>query len=143
MIRLFLSCLLLLAACTPGSKEHHHEEATSTDDPNGALTDQVMAIHDEVMPRLEDIFKLKQNLQEQLTSKDLAEARKTELNNTIARLDSASGAMMSWMHGFNPPADTVEQEKAREYLEEQMERIRQIKEQIAEAIEAGEQQKKP
>jgi hypothetical protein len=46
--------------------------------------------------------------------------------------------MMSWMHRiheFNPLADSVNQEKAREYLESEMEEIRKVKELMTESIE--------
>jgi hypothetical protein len=95
-----------------------------------------MSIHDEVMPKMEDLYKLKKDLQSQLeTGNDLADDKKAELKKMIASLDSASTSMMDWMHNFNPIPDSVDQEKAREYLENQMEQIRKVKEVTIEVIE--------
>jgi prefoldin subunit 5 len=99
----------------------------------------MMDVHDEVMPKMDDLMKLKRELQEQIAnSPDMLAERKQELENVISNLDSASTSMMSWMHRiheFNPLADSVDQEKAREYLESEMEEIRKVKELINESID--------
>jgi hypothetical protein len=43
--------------------------------------------------------------------------------------------MMDWMHGFNPPPDSLGEERAREYLETEMEKIKKVREEVNEAIE--------
>ena len=57
---------IVLAACTQSAKhdEHHHDAGNSGENPNQTLYDQVMDIHDEIMPRAEDIYQLKKELQE-------------------------------------------------------------------------------
>jgi len=42
---------------------------------------------------------------------------------------------MDWMHKFNPLPDTANQEKAREYLENEMEKIKKVRELINGSIE--------
>ncbi len=129
--------LALMFSCNH-SKEQKHEghDDSSNDSPNQALYDEVMSIHDEVMPKMEDLYKLKKDLQSQLENgKDLAEDKKAELEKMIASLDSTSNSMMDWMHNFNPIPDSVDQEKAREYLENQMEQIKKVKEVTIEVIE--------
>ncbi len=117
----------------------HDADQTQEEGPNQALYNQMMDVHDEVMPRMDEIMKLKRELQEQIAnSPDMVIERKQELENVISNLDSANNSMMSWMHRiheFNPLADSVDQEKAREYLESEMEEIRKVKEQISESIE--------
>ena len=49
--------------------------------------------------------------------------------------------MMDWMHNFNPIADSVDQEKAREYLENEMLRIKKVKEITLEVIEKAKAEK--
>ena len=142
-----LQVFLLLAlfstmSCTKSSDHstmNHDSDQAMEGGPNQALFNQMMDVHDEVMPKMDDMMKLKRTLQEQIAnSPDMLTERKQELENTIYTLDSASNAMMSWMHRihkFDPLADTIDQEKAREYLETEMEEIRKVKELINESIE--------
>ncbi len=43
--------------------------------------------------------------------------------------------MMDWMHNFQPLPDSADQEKAREYLESEMERVMKVRELTNETIE--------
>jgi len=131
-----------LVSCTRSedhSNKDHDTDQTQEEGPNQALYHQMMDVHDEVMPNMGEIMGLKRKLQEKITSApDMPAERKQELENVIYMLDSASNSMMSWMHRiheFNPMADSVDQEKAREYLESEMEEIRNVKELINESID--------
>lgn len=139
---LFIVGLLVLAACGKGGEHQHSNSDSSTDDsPNQALYDQVMDVHDEVMPKMDDIMKLKRELQDKIAnSPDMVVERKEQLEKVIANLDSASNAMMTWMHEFNPLPDSIDQEKAREYLESEMERIRKVKTLTLESIEKAKEE---
>jgi hypothetical protein len=134
---LFISLSILASCAKIGKQEdHHHNGGNSEENPNQALYDQVMDIHDEIMPRAEDIYQLKKELQEKLTSSpELAEGKKQELELVIAQLDSADQSMMDWMHLFKPLPDSADQEKARAYLESEMERIKKVKDLMNESIE--------
>jgi len=140
--RLLIVCLFTLAACGKGGEHQYSDSDSDTDDgPNQALYDQVMEVHDEVMPKMDDIMKLKRELQEKIAnSPDMVVERKEQLEKVIANLDSASNAMMSWMHEFNPLPDSVDQEKAREYLESEMEQIRKVKTLTLESIEKAKEE---
>ena len=131
--------VMLVSAC---SKTQPAAEADAeSDNPNQVLYDQVMDVHDEVMPRMDDIMKLKRSLQEQIANTpDMGVERKQQLEKIISNLDSASSAMMNWMHEFNPLPDTVDQELAREYLEEEMEKIRKVKTLMLESIDKAKQE---
>jgi DNA repair exonuclease SbcCD ATPase subunit len=141
---LFIISIVILSSCTQSSKhDEHNHEAANTDNPNQALYDQVMDIHDEVMPRSEDIYQLKKELQEKVTSApDLIAEKKQELESIIAQLDSADNSMMDWMHNFRPLPDSVDQEKARAYLESEMERIKKVRDLTNETIEKAKAFKK-
>lgn len=141
---LFLS-IITLAACTKSGRQddHHHDTSNSGDNPNQALYDQVMDIHDEIMPRSEDIYQLKKELQEKVASTpNLIAEKKQELELAIAQLDSADQSMMKWMHQFHPLPDSADQEKARAYLESQMENIKKVRELMSESIEKAKSMKK-
>jgi hypothetical protein len=136
------AALLLLAACTKGTDhDQANHDSASNESPNQALYDQVMDVHDEVMPKMDEIMKLKRSLQDQIAnSPDLVLERKEQLERVIANLDSANNAMMNWMHEFNPLPDSVDQEKAREYLESEMERIRKVKTTMLESIDKAKEE---
>lgn len=128
---------LALASCNQSGKhEHHTSDSGNGDNPNAALYDQVMDIHDEIMPRVEDIYQLKKQLQEKVSSTTNLDANtKLELEQVIVQLDSADHSMMDWMHTFRPLPDSVDQEKARAYLESEIEKIKKVRELMNESIE--------
>ena len=134
---LFVLSTVVLSACnSSGKREGHSPESANADNPNQALYDQVMDIHDEIMPRVEDIYRLKKELQEKVaSSKDLTADKKQELELIVTQLDSADHLMMDWMHTFSPLPDSTDQEKARAYLESEMEKIKKVRELMNESIE--------
>ncbi len=134
---LFLATTIALVACNPGTSNHeHNNQGTDSTDNIQALYDQVMDIHDEVMPKDGDIFLLKKKLQDEIAATpDMVIEKRKNLERRIANLDSVRQLMMKWMHEFNPLPDTVDQETRRAYLELEMERIRKVKAAILEAIQ--------
>jgi hypothetical protein len=142
VIKLFFLSLLFAWGCGQKSHEHDgHQAVTSGENsPNDALYDEVMKIHDEVMPKMDDIYKLKEELKgKTLTAVD--DERKKQIEVSIATLDSASESMMVWMREFSPIPDSVGVERAREYLETEMEKIKNVRTEVQEALEKGEAQK--
>lgn len=105
--------------------------------PNQELYDEVMAIHDEVMPKMNDIYKAKITLKKQLEMPGLSDEKRREINDKVAQLDSADEGMMVWMRQFNPIPDSLGEEKAREYLESELTKVKKVKEDILEALKAA------
>lgn len=106
------------------------------EDPNKALYNQVMDIHDEVMPSMEELYRLKKDLEEKVkNSPDLVENKKQEMEETILLLDSASKSMMVWMREFNP--EDYEKEALRDYLEEELKRVQTVKDVMLKALDEG------
>jgi hypothetical protein len=136
---LLFSILIVTAlACGKSDKHdnHHDHGPASGDNPNQALYDQVMDVHDELMPQMEDLYKLKKELQEKIAATpNMVAEKKGELDQAIASLDSADMLMMDWMHKFRPLPDSVDQEKAREYLESEMEKVKKLKDLFNESID--------
>jgi regulator of replication initiation timing len=128
---LFIGFLIIVSCNNKSGTHSHHEKETANNSPNQALYDQVMAVHDEVMPKTGEIYQLKKELQEKVAkSPDLAVEKKKQLDQIITELDSADHLMMDWMHKFDPLPDSVNQEAAREYLENEMEKIKKVRELI-------------
>jgi hypothetical protein len=118
-----------------GEHDHDHHEQTG-DEGNQELYDEVMKVHDEVMPKMNDIYKLKEELKKEIAgAPDMVEEKKKAIESMIAKLDSASESMMVWMRNFNPLPDSLGEEKAREYLEDQKKKVKKVKEDMLKAIE--------
>src|SRR5256885_2203509 len=97
LIKTSLFSLLVLAACGKSSHEHHEQDEATENNPNQALYDQVMDIHNEVMPKSDEIYQLKKQLQDKITTTpNLVADKKKQLDQLIAELDSADHSMMDW-----------------------------------------------
>jgi len=62
---LFLGFLITISCNKSGSHEAHHQDEASGN-PNQALYDQVMDVHDEVMPKSDQLYKLKKELKDRI-----------------------------------------------------------------------------
>jgi hypothetical protein len=129
---LFIAVVLLVGCGKSGQHEHHdQEEESPINNPNQALYDQVMDIHNDVMPKSDEIYQLKKEIKDKMdNTKNLESDKKKQLEQIVAELDSADHSMMDWMHKFKPLPDSANQELAREYLENEMERIKTVRELI-------------
>lgn len=132
-----LIALVFLVSCAQRSGEDHGEHATEQG-PNQALYDEVMSVHDEVMPKMNDLYKAKATLSKQLREDPgLSEEQKATINRKIARIDSASEEMMVWMRRFNPLPDSAGEDRAKAYLEGELTKVRKVKEDILQALESA------
>jgi regulator of replication initiation timing len=121
--------LILGSGCTKKNQE---------EDQKKNLYDQVMEIHDEAMPSMGELNRLKRELQQKIKeSPDLVEEKRREIEQTIVLLDSASKSMMVWMREFNPEDFEGDTNAYREYLEGEMKRVQQVKEAMLDALEKG------
>lgn len=127
-IFVILASALFLASCKKGNQELYNE---------------VMAVHDEVMPKMEDIHKYKKDFKAEINdTTNITEARKAELEAVIMKLDSAGKGMMVWMREFDPVADSEGEEKAREYLQKEKEKVTKVKKDMLDALEHAKTLKK-
>ena len=95
------------------------------------LYNKVMDVHDEIMPRMDDIYKHKKEFQAKLATKP---ADSVDIQEKIARLDSADHMMMEWMHQFNPPDVKASDDEAEKYLEDQLVKVNEMKDYVLLAI---------
>jgi hypothetical protein len=142
IINLFMKKLLILVlitamvvACKPKSEDKVEASEALETSPNEALYNEVMKVHDEVMPKMNDIYKYQQQLKDKLKSPNLSATDKEKINTILGRLDSAGNGMMVWMRQFDPIPDSLGEEKARIYLEGEMEKVKRVREDIVQALE--------
>jgi hypothetical protein len=120
---LSLALLLIITACEQSNQE---------------LYDEVMEIHDEVMPKMDDLYKAKTALTKRLKENpDLNESDKKEIHAKIAQIDSASEGMMVWMRQFDPLPDSLGEDKAKAYLQSELVKVKKVREDILQALESA------
>ena len=125
--------LFVLDACQQKSSDNRPQDDVQNS-PNQELYDEVMSIHDEIMPKMNDIYKARTALTKQLEAPGLTDAKRSEVNDKVAQLDSADESMMVWMRKFNPIPDSLGEEKARKYLEEELVKVKKVRENILQAL---------
>lgn len=127
---LLITGFTILCGCTQKAKE---KEA---DDADKSLYDQVMAIHDEVMPGMDELYTLKRRLSKKIeNSPDLVEEKRKQIESTVLLIDSASRGMMRWMNEFSP--EDYSGDDLQKYLENELERVTVVKETMLEALKQG------
>jgi hypothetical protein len=133
---LFVGGILFLGfACGSKSSTDHSGHNMNTDGgPNQVLYNEVMDIHDEVMPATEDLYNISKKLKAQL-QEATDDSVKLSLEERIRYVDSVNTMMMDWMRKFRPMPDTVNEERAREYYESELEKIKTVREAMLTALE--------
>jgi len=134
-----LSLIILSCGQKQQSEVHHHDSAA--DGPNTGnetLYKEVMDVHNEVMPRMDDIFKLKEALKNKVANTPaMPDENKKKIEATILQLDSAGEGMMIWMRKFNPLPDSTGHDEAKAYLENEMVKVKKVRQDILDALEKG------
>lgn len=100
-----------------------------------ALYEEVMAIHDEVMPKMDDMMRLKSQLQAKLEQKETTQEEALALRSAIKELEQADEAMMQWMRNFKPQDHVNDHQKVIAYYQEQKKYIKEVKDKMLAAIE--------
>jgi hypothetical protein len=118
---------LLITSCGKQTQNENAEANENADLPDDvrveqSLYDEVIAVHDEVMPKMENIMKLKGELVEKadlLREEDANAPQLVEMETAIKDLESADEAMMHWMRNFQPQRDNVNHDAVVEYYTKQ------------------------
>lgn len=129
-----LSFILFVLACKEEKKSADSSEDSSK-------MEQVMAIHDEVMPKMSTIGKLVGELKSKVDSTEVGQ----KYQKAMTDLQEAHKAMMDWMQGFGDRFDSDEilngkilTAEKKEWLAEEEEKVKALKEQINRSIEEAE-----
>ena len=112
--------LFLMISCKQAEKPAADPAAE-----NKALEDKLMAIHDEVMPKLtdmqrlaEDLRKIKSAIPENSEGKIVSPAG---LDENVERLKLAEQGMWDWMKQYHDQRDSVPADQLKPFLDHQME----------------------
>lgn len=118
--------IAILVACGPSKKEELQ-----------TLKDEVIAIHDEVMPKMGELRKTRialEALADSLMQTD--STRAMNINSLASDIASANEGMMQWMRAFEPDFEGTDEE-IKQYLEEQKVAVKKVQEDMIESLESG------
>ena len=125
--------LLFISSCGDGGKAERE-----------TLRDEVMAVHDEVMPKMGDLRKTRKSLEalsDSLRSDTTNTEKLQKLGSRAIEIAVANEAMMGWMRQYNPEImeDGTPHEEVMSYLNEQKESIEKVRDQMNQALALGEE----
>ncbi|MEB2781094.1 hypothetical protein U3A58_11880 [Algoriphagus sp. C2-6-M1] len=128
---LILTSFLLVNACGPKSPSE-----------NEKLREEVIAVHDEVMPKMGKLKSLeRQALEkaEELKSQNPMDSTKVEAYEALGYdLNRAHEAMFEWMHQYDPLDGKKSDEELKQYLEHQMVLVSAVNVEMKEALAKAE-----
>lgn len=98
---------------------------------NEELKDEVIAIHDEVMPKMAELKTLKKNIlavSETLYQEDSVMHAELigKLESLAERMDQAFDGMFVWMRQYKPGSEDMSEKEYREYLLDQKEKVQKV-----------------
>jgi len=129
---------LLLLSCKPSTDAGNTSSEGSANDLK-ALEDQVMAIHDEVMPKMADITKLTAELRAiKSTIKENPDGKIVSpdgLEELMGSLKLAEQGMWDWMKAYSDTKPTIKEDQMKSFYESQLETINKIKQDMLGSIE--------
>ncbi|MGB5646638.1 hypothetical protein [Muriicola sp.] len=124
---IFLSLIILMFSCKTDPKK----------DPTSSKMEEVMAVHDEVMPKMGTISRLIGDLKPKVDSTEMGK----EYQKAMRDLQGAHTSMMDWMKGFGERFDHEEimngkelTAEKKEWLLEEEVKVNELKEQINNSI---------
>ncbi len=138
-IFLFLS-FLFITSC--GNRDANSKNVESQKEVENQLWEEILSVHDEVMPKMATLNKLQRELKEISEINDVSRDT-TQLQNVskaIQILEQADEAMMDWMQGFQQLEALRANQKHEQilnYLENEKTAIDSVKEKMNGAIEKG------
>lgn len=127
-------CLVLITLCLitafgcDNKKVVDEADAPQETEKVGALRKQVIAVHDEAMPLMTEIYQSKNRLKEKLNSGKPSSDEKKNIEAVMSKLDSANQAMRVWMREFSDVKTTgISEDEAIANLQQELDKITKVK----------------
>jgi hypothetical protein len=108
------------------------------------MKQEVMAVHDEMMPRMDDLMKLKSQLRETIAKADSglnsadSAMRAQILNEALMGLNQADEAMMVWMRNYHVE-DITQLDSLVGYLNTELRSVKEMKQKMIDGITKAEE----
>jgi paraquat-inducible protein B len=122
--------IALSGACQTNQKENGKNQ----------LRNEVIEIHDEIMPEMQTTYNLRKRLSEKLDSiqhvdsEQEIEPVKNEIEVAIQKLNEANQNMMQWMRNFNPDFQGEQEDEKMAYYQIEKDKIVEVQDQFSKAI---------
>ncbi|WOK06957.1 hypothetical protein RT717_28235 [Imperialibacter roseus] len=126
--------LFMVATATACSNEQKEQK--------DALMAEVMAAHDEVMPKMGELRQVAKTLQAKadslstLTEQDFSTEIST-LRQTAKSIEDANEGMMEWMRQFEMPDNEAPIAEVLVYLKDQKEKVDTVRDKMLKSLEEG------
>ncbi len=130
-----LAIFFIISGCSDSAGE---QDCTSDECLKKQAYDNVIAVHDEVMPKMSYISELKGQIEERMNATDDSIAVAT-WQDLMVNLDVADEAMWVWMRQFNADLEEVDLDEALSYLKSEQEKIDEVARKINETITRAEE----
>jgi len=101
------------------------------------LQAETIEIHDEVMPKMDDIMRLKKSLKSEQDS--VSSEKHEKIQALIVSLEKADEAMMNWMRNYDPKMENMSEAEKLEYLKNQKAAISKVSQQMKSSISGAEE----
>ena len=128
IVSLLLPIFALLASCNLNQASNSEEEYVLK-----KLHNEVMDVHDGVMPRMSEIGRLKRKLKDYL-NEDEPHVKTDSIQQLIYQLDEADEAMMNWMGEFKKP-DYSNFDAAKSMYEQEKVKIANVQDKMISTID--------
>jgi hypothetical protein len=129
--RYFLFCFLSITLWNCQNPQKEESEI---------LQQQVMAVHDEMMPRMDELYTMKKQLLAKLQVRDSTMQDSTGVHATlqeaIQKVKAGEEAMMTWMRSYQGHS-IQDTDSLIVYLKEELPRVAEMKKVMLEGLEAG------
>ena len=127
-----------MGSCNSISSENQDQESAKvTLLPSEVVYEEIMKIHDDVMPKVKDINRLQKKLKATLETTDAA-TNKEEIQSILKQLDEADKGMWDWMSAFKQPSKKSPQDSIIQYLEQEKKTISKVSEDMLNSIATAE-----
>ena len=149
--RFIIFCLgiITLAACKKDSKTtdqeandmNKTEHVSTVDSTQPPLFNEIMAVHDQIMPQMNTIETLKQEIRMRMDSIDAKNTKsefRPQFRHALAELNRADNMMSDWMNNFKENYDTIKSDAVKtNFLESERAKIEGVKATMKESIDVA------
>jgi len=136
---------ILTVACNNDNTPKNRATTKVAPSLEDSLYKEVIALHDETMPKMGKIIGYKKVLQLKIDSLDTYLSRKKDAGaallkknyeKLLAQLNNAEKGMNEWMEGFNPDPQLPTSKEMVNYFEDQKQKAKKMKEDVFNALDS-------
>jgi hypothetical protein len=124
-------------SCISQKTENEHRTATDRQTCIAImnLQQEVMSMHDSIMPSISTILHLKRELKIRLQEGNIADEKQIrEIHKVVKALEDADQAMMRWMQNHKTTYEGMKEDEIQSYLKKEKQQINKVGEKIVESM---------